>query len=82
VVVPVKDNHPILSEIEPSQVTWRKYSKAMPGCRDGILNHGRAKWIVCLKDGEVVRRRLAIGEGEVDDVAGDKCEVIWGETNR
>ena len=81
VVVPVKDDHPILSEIEPGQVSWRKYSKGMPSRSDGILNNGCAKRIVSLEDGKVVRGRLAIGEGEVDDVAGDKCEVIWRETD-
>jgi hypothetical protein len=81
VVVPVKDDHPILSEIEPGQLGWRKYSKAMPGSSNGILNDGRTKRIVSLEDGEVVRRCLAVGEGEVDNVAGDKCEVIWRETD-
>src|SRR5260370_42684204 len=81
VVVPVKDDHPILSEVEPSQVSWRKHSKGMPGTSDGILNNGGAKRIVRLEDREVVRRTLAIGEGKVDDVTGDKCEVIWRETN-
>jgi len=81
VVVPVKDDHAILSEVEPSQVSRRKHAKGMPCCRDGSLDDGRTKWIVSLEDGEVVRCRLAVGEGKVDDVAGDKREVIWRETN-
>ena len=81
VVVPVKDDHPILSEVEPSQVPWRKHAKGMPCCRDGSLDDGRAKWIVSLEDGEVVRCRLAVGKGIVDDVGGNKCVVIWRETN-
>jgi hypothetical protein len=53
----------------------------MPGSSDGILNNGGAKRIVRLEDREVVRRSLAIGEGKVDDIAGDKCVVIWRETD-
>ena len=37
--------------------------------------------IVRLEDSEVVRRNLAIGEGKVDDVAGDMRVVIWRETD-
>jgi len=82
VIVPVKDNHAILSEVEPSQVSWRKHTKGMPSSSDSILNNSGAKRIVRLEDGEVIRRTLAVGEGKVDDVAGDKCEVIWGKTDR
>src|SRR6516162_7599920 len=40
VVVPVKDDHPILREVEPSQVSWHKHSKVMPGSSNGIFNNG------------------------------------------
>ena len=53
----------------------------MPGSSDCILNNGGPKRVVRLEDGEVVRRSLAVGEGEVDDVGGDKCVVIWRETD-
>jgi hypothetical protein len=53
----------------------------MSGGSDGILNYCRTKRIVRLKDGEIVRRSLAIGKGEVNDVAGDKCVVISRKTN-
>jgi hypothetical protein len=53
----------------------------MPGGSDGILNYCRTKRIVRLKDGEIARRRLAVGKGIVDNVARNKCVVIWRETN-
>jgi hypothetical protein len=81
VVVPVKDDHAKLSEVESSQVSWRKHTKGMSGGSDGILNYCRTKRIVRLKDGEIARRSLAIGEGKVDNVAGDECVVIWRETD-
>ena len=82
VVVPVKDDHPILSEVEPAQLCWRKHTKGMPNCSDGILDDGCTKRIVSLEDSKVVRRRLAVGKGIVDDIAGNKCEIIWRETDR
>src|SRR5207302_6113244 len=64
VVVPVKDDHAIIAERESSQVSWRKHTKGMPGSSDCILNNGGPKRVVRLEDGEVVRRSLAVGEGE------------------
>src|SRR5262249_8232242 len=60
VVVPVKDDHSILTEVEPTQVAWRKHTKSMPRCRDRSLDDGRAKWIVGLEDCKVVRCCMAI----------------------
>jgi hypothetical protein len=53
----------------------------MPSSSYSILNNSGPKRIMRLKDGEVVRRTLAVGESKVDDVAGDKREVIWCEAN-
>ena len=54
----------------------RSRSISLPGSGDGVLNYGKAPWIVCLEDGVVVRSMHARGESVINDVAGNKLIVI------
>jgi hypothetical protein len=79
-VVPVKDDHAILAEVEPSQVCGRKHRKGVPISRDGIRKDGRAPGIVRLEYSVIVWRCLAIGKGIVNCVASYKLVAIRRET--
>src|SRR5439155_15307569 len=48
-VVPVKNDDPILAEVEASQLCGRKLSISVSGTRDGILKDRKAPWIMRLE---------------------------------
>src|SRR5207249_7344402 len=82
-VIPVEDNHPILAEIESSQIIRRKLGESVPIASDGILNNRGAPRIVCLESGELVRGSLAIGKRIINGVAsyeGRPVVRMAGET--
>ena len=69
-VIPVKNHHAILAEVEPSQLIRRKHLIMVPSTRDSVRYHGKVPRIMGLEDGEVVRSTHALAKGVINDVAG------------
>src|ERR1043165_8693288 len=68
-IVPVKDDHTIIGEVEATQLRGRKLSISVPVRGDGILDNRKAPGIVRVEQGEFVWRRLAIAKGVIHRVA-------------
>jgi hypothetical protein len=79
-VVPVENDYSIVAEVDRSQVCWRKLSVSVPVTRDGILKHGSAPRIVCVKYGEVIGSGLTDSKRVLNGVSGDQSVVIRRET--
>ena len=69
-IVPVENDHAIIAEIKSIQLSRSKFGISVPGSSDGILDHGKAKRIVRLEYGKIVRRSLAVAKRIVHDVVG------------
>ena len=70
-VIPVKNDYPVIAEVDRRQVCWRKLSVSMPGSSDGVLNKGRAPRVVRLEQREVIRSGLADRKRVLNRVAGE-----------
>src|SRR5437764_7771457 len=80
-VIPVQNDDPILAEVEASKICRRKLSESMAGAGNGVLNDGRAPWIMSLKQCKFVWSCLAIGEGVIHRVGGQsRIPAVWRET--
>ena len=77
-VVPVKDYHAIITEIEPIQVCGRKLGISVPSASDGILNSGKTPWVVRFKQRKLVWRWLAIGKGVINRVTSQSGSQPFG----
>ena len=75
-VIPVKNDHVIIAEWEPSQLRRREQGEGMPVSRDGIRKNRPAPRIVRLEYSKLVWRRLAIGKGVINGVTRDQGKVI------
>src|SRR4029077_12046813 len=75
-VVPVKNDHPIITEYKPGQLRGRERGEGVPVSRNRVRKDGRVPGVVSLEYGVVVWRCRAIGKRVINRVTGDQRKVI------
>src|SRR5262245_27861118 len=76
-VVPVQHDNAVLTEVEAGQVCRCKHSVSVRGSSDGVLEHGKAPWIMRLKDGRLVWCGVAKIKRVINSVTGDLLIAVW-----